>query len=139
MILVYLILILFVGGLLCWLADRARLADARWLALIVLVAALLLLLTGYFNSDDVAMAGRQWLAALHVPWINRVGVSLILAMDGLSFLMVLLTLFLGIVAVLSSWQETERSSGFFHFNLLWILAGVVGMCIGQPGVHRYGG
>ena len=127
MILVYLIFILFVGGLLCWLADRAKLADSRWLALTVLVAALLLLLLEYFTGYGAELAGRQWLAALHVPWISRFGVGLTLAMDGLSFLMVLLTLFLGIVAVLSSWQEIERSSGFFHFNLLWTLAGVVGV------------
>lgn len=127
MILVYLIFILFVGGLLCWLADRAKLADSRWLALTVLVAALLLLLLEYFTGYGAELAGRQWLAALHVPWISRFGVGLTLAMDGLSFLMVLLTLFLGIVAVLSSWQEIERNSGFFHFNLLWTLAGVVGV------------
>jgi len=127
MILVYLILILFVGGLVCWLADRAKLGNARWLALIVLVAALVLVLAGYLNSDGLEVTGRQWMIGLDVPWISRFGVGFTLAMDGLSFLMVVLALFLGIVAVLSSWQEIKRSNGFFHFNLLWTLAGVVGV------------
>jgi len=84
MILVYLILILFVGGLVCWLADRAKLGNARWLALIVLVAALVLVLAGYLNSDGLEVTGRQWMIGLDVPWISRFGVGFTLAMDGLS-------------------------------------------------------
>jgi len=125
--LIYLIVLLFVGGLLCWVADRAKLADVRWLALLVLAAALVMLLLAFANSEGLEVAGRQWWLGINVPWISRFGVALTFAMDGLSFLMVLLTLFLGIVAVLSSWQEIERNSGFFHFNLLWVLAGVVGV------------
>jgi len=127
MMLVYLILLLFVGGLLCWLVDRVKLADPRWLAVIVQVVALVLVLAGYLNSEGFEVAGRTWLIGLDVPWISRFGVGFTLAMDGLSLLMVVMALFLGIVAVLSSWQEIERSSGFFHFNLLWTLAGVVGV------------
>ncbi len=48
-------------------------------------------------------------------------------MDGLSLLLVLLTLFLGIVSVLASWTEITTSIGFFHLNLLWILAGILGV------------
>jgi len=40
---------------------------------------------------------------------------------------VLLTLFLGIVSVLASWTEITKGVGFFHFNLLWILAGIIGV------------
>lgn len=127
MTLIALILLLFIGGLLCWLVDRAKLLDVRWLAIMVLIAGLGLLLFGYSSSEEVEVAGQYWLLGINIPWINRFGVGLTFAMDGLSFLMVLLTLFLGIVAVLSSWKEIKRSSGFFHFNLLWTLAGVVGV------------
>lgn len=127
MMLIALIILLFVGGLLCWLVDRAKLVDVRWLAIIVLLSGLGLLLLSYGNSEGLEVAGRQWLMGINIPWINRFGVSLTFAMDGLSFVMVLLTLFLGIIAVLSSWREIKHSSGFFHFNLLWTLAGVVGV------------
>ena len=60
-------------------------------------------------------------------WIPRFGINLILAMDGLSFAMVALTLFLGLIAIVSSWSEIDESPGFFQFNLLWTLAGVVGV------------
>ena len=62
-----------------------------------------------------------------MPWIERFGISVLLVMDGLSLMLVALTLFLGIVAVASSWTEISQRPGFFHFNLLWTLAGVVGV------------
>ena len=66
-------------------------------------------------------------AAEQAAWIPRFGISLILAMDGLSYAMVALTLFLGLIAIVSSWSEVKESPGFFQFNLLWTLAGVVGV------------
>jgi len=40
---------------------------------------------------------------------------------------ILLTFFLGIMAVLASWTEIREQVGFFHFNLMWVLAGIVGV------------
>ena len=39
----------------------------------------------------------------------------------------MLTFFLGIMAVLASWTEIRERVGFFHFNLMWVLAGIVGV------------
>src|SRR5258708_5296075 len=55
------------------------------------------------------------------------GVNFSLALDGLSLLMLLLTFFLGIFSVLISWNEIQERVGFFHFNLLWVLAGITGV------------
>lgn len=68
-----------------------------------------------------------WLAEIRWSWIPRFGISFHLGVDGLSLLMVLLTLFLGILAVLASWTEVKSRVGFFHFNLMWILAGSLGV------------
>ena len=48
-------------------------------------------------------------------------------MDGLSLILVILTLLLGAIAVVSSWSEIEQRSGFFQANLLWCLSGVIGV------------
>lgn len=128
MILAWLIIILFVGGILAWLADYKNILHSGWVVIVALVADLAIVLGYYYGQDAVTtIQGQQWLAVVDVPWIPRFGISFLLAMDGLSFLMVLLTLFLGIVAVLSSWNEIKKRAGFFHFNLLWTLAGVVGV------------
>jgi NADH-quinone oxidoreductase subunit M len=47
--------------------------------------------------------------------------------DGLSLLLLLLTFFLGLLSVLISWREIQSKIGFFHFNLLWVLAGITGV------------
>jgi NADH-quinone oxidoreductase subunit M len=44
-----------------------------------------------------------------------------------SLLLAALTIFLGIISVLCSWTEIRERVGFFHFNLLWILAGILGV------------
>jgi NADH-quinone oxidoreductase subunit M len=41
--------------------------------------------------------------------------------------MIALTGFLGLVAVGSAWNEITEKTGFFYFNLLWTLAGVIGV------------
>ena len=48
-------------------------------------------------------------------------------MDGLSLILILLTLVLGVIAVISSWDEDNDRQGFFQANILWTLAGVVGV------------
>ena len=50
-----------------------------------------------------------------------------LAMDGISLVMTSLTFFLGAIAVLVSWKSIEKNVGFFHFNILWLLAGITGV------------
>ena len=58
---------------------------------------------------------------------QRFGISVHLALDGLSLLMIMLTGLLGVLSVLCSWKEIQRHVGFFHLNLLWILGGVIGV------------
>jgi NADH-quinone oxidoreductase subunit M len=45
----------------------------------------------------------------------------------MSLMLIVLTAFLGIVSVASSWTEIRERTGFFHFNLLWTLAGAIGV------------
>lgn len=41
--------------------------------------------------------------------------------------MVVLTAIMGAFSILSSWSEQQESQGAYHFNLLWIIAGVMGI------------
>jgi NADH-quinone oxidoreductase subunit M len=45
----------------------------------------------------------------------------------LSLLLLLLTFVIGIVSVLVSWKEINENTGFFHLNILWIIAGITGV------------
>ncbi len=123
MILTLLVALLFVGGLLAWFSERINPAWPRWVALAVLTAELLLMLS-LLGADP---GNDGWLATYNHAWLPRFGISLQFAADGFSLLLLLLTAFLGIVAVGSAWSEITERAGFFYFNLLWTLAGVVGI------------
>jgi len=129
MILVWLIAILLVGGVAAWAAARSSPVLARWISLIAISADFVLTLWLWErNFQQVSIVpGAAWLDQVDWTWIRNWGVHFHLAIDGLSLLLVLLTLFLGIVSVLASWREIEDAVGFFHLNLLWVLAGIVGV------------
>jgi NADH-quinone oxidoreductase subunit M len=97
--------------------------------LIALAANLVLALAVWFlHYKEITLAGNNaWFLQLDQPWIPTLGIHFHLGMDGISLLLVLLTNFLGIVAVASSWTEIEQQTGFFHFNLAWVLAGITGV------------
>jgi NADH-quinone oxidoreductase subunit M len=129
MILAWLIIILLAGGLLAWLLSRWNALWPRYISLLALSADLILALVLWGRHFDQArfLSESAWLAELNRQWIPQFGISFHLAIDGLSLLLVVLTLFLGITAVAASWTEVRERVGFFHFNLMWILAGIVGV------------
>jgi NADH-quinone oxidoreductase subunit M len=119
MMLLWLILIPALGGTLAW-ASGGRYRDApRWISLGALV----------LDLPVLALAGRApsgpWLDRLNLPWIPQLGINFELGLDGLSLLLVLLTVLLGIVAVVISWSEITERTGFFHFNLMMSLTGTI--------------
>ncbi len=131
MILVWLIVIPFIGGLLCWQIERLGDKPTRWIALATMLVELLISLWLWMHLDFQLPAldgtATQWALEYQVVWIERFGIDFHLAMDGLSLVLIALTSFLGVLAVLCSWNEIVRRIGFFHLNLLWILTGVVGV------------
>ncbi|ADJ28758.1 NADH-quinone oxidoreductase subunit M [Nitrosococcus watsonii] len=129
MILLGLFLILVVGGLIAWLTERWHPLWPRIIALLALGFDLLwIVLLWLSQPGPFNIAGQgAWLAQLNWPWITRFGIRFHLALDGLSLLLVLLTCFLGLITVAASWSEIKHRVGFFHFNVLWTLAGVLGV------------
>ncbi len=130
MILPWLILIPFIGGLLCWQSERFGLNVPRWIALISMLLVLALSCWLWVQGDySLANIGNQpqWQEEFRAPWIPRFGISFHLGLDGLSLLMLLLTGLLGVMAVACSWSEIQKHVGFFFLNLLWNLGGVIGV------------
>jgi NADH-quinone oxidoreductase subunit M len=128
MILVSLIVIPLAGGLVAWLLDGGAARRARWIAAAAMVAELALALWLWARYYGAAVsAGSPWLVEFRRAWIPSFGISFQLGIDALSLLLIVLTAFLGLLAVICSWTEIEIRSGFFHFNLLWVLAGLIGV------------
>jgi NADH-quinone oxidoreductase subunit M len=128
MILLWLIVIPLLGGLAAWIVDRRDSNAARWFSLSALMLDAVVLILFWSDSRIQLDLGRgTWLVELSRAWIPQLGIGLHLAMDGLSLVLVALTLFLGIISVICSWTEIRERVGFFHLNLLWILAGILGV------------
>lgn len=129
MILVTLLAILMGGGILAWIAGSFNKSAARWIALLALLIDLIIVIGQWVNAGGaVSMSGDgAWLSSVKYEWIPAFGISFHLAMDGISLVMTALTFFLGILSVLVSWKKIDKNVGFFHFNVLWLLAGITGV------------
>jgi NADH-quinone oxidoreductase subunit M len=125
MILLYLIIILMAGGIIAWICGKRSSDLSRYVSLVSIFIDFIIILRIYFSQGTVP--DRIWLLEYDASWIPRYGISLHLALDGLSLLLLMLTFFIGIIAVLISWKEIKINTGFFHFNILFILAGITGV------------
>ncbi len=127
MILCWLIGILLLGGVIAWAVGGRWPVAARWVSLVAIAVDLVLALTLWQPSVADVVPSGNWIAEFSMPWIPRFGIGLHLGIDGLSLLMVLLTLVIGILSVGCSWTEIDKRVGFFHFNLMCVLGGVLGV------------
>ena len=125
MILPCLILIPLLAGVLAWAAARWNASAPRWIALIAVLADFILTLSLWISNSHAGFAA--WFAQTDWAWIPQFGIRFHLALDGLSILLLMLTFFLGMLSVLASWNEITQAVGFFHLNLLWVLAGIAGV------------
>ncbi|MCC7079937.1 MAG: NADH-quinone oxidoreductase subunit M [Burkholderiales bacterium] len=122
MMLAWLILLPVAGGFAAWGAQRWHADAPRYIAIGALAADLFLAIALALQGD-----GDPWLASLSLPWIPQLGIALRLDLDGLSLVLVVLTLGLGVVSVITSWREITERVGLFHLSLLLTLAGVLGV------------
>jgi NADH-quinone oxidoreductase subunit M len=127
MILVWLVALPVAAGVLAWALGRVGEVWPRIVCLAAMVAETVLAVCVWTGMG--AQRGGPWIAEVRLPWIPQIGASFHLAMDGLSLLLVLLTAFLGVVSVVISWTGIRDRVGFFHMNLMLVLAGVAGVFV----------
>jgi NADH-quinone oxidoreductase subunit M len=94
---------------------------ARWFALIIAVATLAVAAWGFFTHVG---SGREIL--VDVPWIPSMGIHYLLAADGISRMLVLLTGLAAVAGILFSWNIEKRTNEFFAFYLA-LIGGVFGV------------
>ena len=125
MILFGIIIILVAAGLLAWASALVSPAFCRWIALLAILADFLITLVLWIRNAGAPT--NNWFEEIDWTWVPESGIHFHLALDGLSLLLLMLTFALGIVSVVASWTEITDAVGFFHLNLLWILAGIAGV------------
>lgn len=111
-----------------WWAERWSRSAPRWIALGAILSDVVLALRQWIHAyASVVPNPERWLLETRVSWIPQWGIDFHLGMDGLSLVLILLTTALGLVAVVASWTDIRERIGFFHFNLLLVLSGVIGV------------
>jgi NADH-quinone oxidoreductase subunit M len=123
MSLVWLLLVPLLGGLLAWPSARLHPLAPRLISLLDLGIDLAIALT----LPHPAPGG--WMLQFDAPWIPAFGMTFQLGIDGLSWLLTLLTILLGMFSIVVSWREIDEKTGFFHANMMWSLAGTIGVFI----------
>jgi NADH-quinone oxidoreductase subunit M len=113
------------GGLLALLFRRHP-NGCRWISLAITFANLLLV-SSLLILGFKTQSGAQWLLVEDFSWIERFGIRYSLGMDGISLMLILLTSFLAVLCVLVSWRQINSHVGSFHFFLLVMETGILGV------------
>ena len=124
MIITAIILILLVGGIIGWQLENKKQESARIIALLTVVLASMVFIVYLFSSSN------QWqdLTVLtRLSWISVFNIEYAIALDNLSIVLILLTLLLAVIAILVSWREIRSAVGFYYFNILATIAGIIGV------------
>ena len=127
-ILTLLVFLPLLGSLLvfaCWRSDTL----VRWVALAVSLVELALCAWPLAVSDRVAFPGAPagFFLFEDATWIERFGIRYTLGMDGISLVMVLLTAFITVIAVLVSWEGIKERVPLFFALLLAMQSGIQGV------------
>ncbi len=113
------------GGLaLLFMGSRMDRIVLRHVAALIAVVDAFLCLILYLNFDPTT-ARMQFVD--RAAWIPAIGVSYHVGVDGISILFVLLTAFLGALAVLSSWTAVTERQPAYYANFLILQTGMLGV------------
>ena len=120
--------IIIFGLLLCggfaWFMEGIKQNSARWIALGSFITFMVFFAFSIMNSPQ---SFNELQLFVRIPWISTFNIEYALALDHLSITLIILTFFLAIICVLVSWQEIQDKCGFFYFNLLASIAGIIGV------------
>src|SRR5580704_14397787 len=118
---VWTIYISFAGALVSALLPKDKPVLARWFALAVAAAGLGIAVAGYAAGFG---QGRQ--VFIDALWVPSMGIHFLLAADGISRVLVLLTGIASVSGVLFSWNVELRTNQFFAFYFA-LIGGVYGV------------
>ena len=115
-----------VGALVILFLNQRRVEQIRVVALVTSLVVFVLSVPLFFNFDS-STHQLQWVEKK--PWIPSYGISYFVGIDGISLLLVLLTTFTTVLAILSSWKAiTERVKEYMIFMLL-LETGMLGVFV----------
>lgn len=109
----------------CW--KRAGLAKAIALVFALVELGLCGVLLQLPAMMSTSVPGFALLRLEDLPWIERFGIRYTLGLDGISLLMVLLTAFITVIAILVSWRGIKEKIALHYATILIMETGIMGV------------
>jgi NADH-quinone oxidoreductase subunit M len=113
-----------VGGIVLLFVPRSHEELLKRAALIISLVEFTISIP-LFIWFDAGGAAMQFVE--RVPWIPGWGINYIIGIDGISLLLVLLTTFLTVICILSSWRAVEKSIKEYMITFLVLETGMIGV------------
>ncbi len=117
-----------VGGLVLLLIPSGQKNAIRWVANIFALlgfAVSLPLVNWFWQVKD--LPGFKFVEGTPNAWIPTIGAGYYLGIDGISFLLIMLTTFLGVIAVLSSWTAIQDRPKEYYAWFMVLQTGMLGV------------
>jgi len=115
---------LLASGLLAWYVETKKADSARFYSLISLMVFATIFIV-YISTSALNFSTLTLM--VNASWISTFNIHYALALDHLSIMLVILTFFLALIAVLISWREITHRKGFYYFNLMATITGIIGV------------
>ena len=117
-----------VGALLLLFVPRENKKAVKWIANIFALAGLLvsLPLVPWFWAERF-QPGFKFIEGAPSNWIPSIGAGYYLGIDGISFLLIMLTTLLGWISIFSSWSAIEERTKEYYAWFLVLQTGMLGV------------
>jgi len=117
-----------VGAVLMLFVPRESENTHRWLGNIFGFLGFAVSVPLVWRFDEVAhIPGFQFRE--RIPWIPSIGAEYHLAVDGISYLLLMLTTLLGAIAILSSWSAIQTRVKEYYILMLLLQVGMLGVFV----------
>ncbi len=122
-----------ITGLIVLFIPQAQVRRIKTVAIVMMGINLLLTLF-CFVSYDIGQGGYQFVE--EITWVPQMGINYVMAVDGISMPLVLLTSMIIFAGTCISWDMDERTKEFYVF-LMILVAGVYGVFMAQNMLFFY--
>ncbi len=112
-----------VFALLVLMLPKGDKGQIRVATLVAMIADMVVAIWAFARFQP---GGREFQLEFRMPWIDEIGVSYHLGVDGLAVSLVLLTGILGPLVVMSSWSFVQERVKEFHLALLLLQTAMMG-------------
>jgi NADH-quinone oxidoreductase subunit M len=114
------------GAILLVFIDKEKLETLRVVTLLIAIIEFVLSLPLFFTFNtktaEMQFVEDYW-------WVQSYGISYKLGIDGISLLLVLLTTFLTVLCILSSWKAITQRAKEYMISFLFLETGMVGALV----------